>query len=288
MTGNSFFWPETLCGSRVLTVAGDGGGAVSVAVEHVPEGVPGASNNSLPLCTTVRPEGALGDASIARFDSLPTVTILASETSAAAEQNPATSASVIPPTNAATYVVATKQWALQSRGGAAALKRLILNALRNKAMEQVLIGDGTNGQVTGLVADAAVPDATGGTLAMSHIIDALDSVESAAGDSALTWVVTSAAAKILRARAVMTGGSEPILHNREIAGYPVVIVGASTAAHAILGKWSDLIIYEWTPLELATNPFAIFRADHIGVCGWFSFSAAPLVNGSFYCIESIT
>jgi hypothetical protein len=56
----------------------------------------------------------------------------------------------------------------------------------------------------------------------------------------------------------------------------------------VFGRWSDLIVHEWSPLELAVNPFAIFRADVIGVRGWFSFNAAPLVNGSFYKISSIT
>jgi hypothetical protein len=98
---------------------------------------------------------------------------------------------------------------------------------------------------------------------------------------------TAAAAKVLRSREVISGGAA-IMADYKIGGYPVYICGASTAAHAVFGKCSDLVVHEWSPLELATNPFAIFPAGIIGVRGWFSFNAAPLVNGSFYKISSIT
>ena len=71
----------------------------------------------------------------------------------------------------------------------------------------------------------------------------------------------------LRVRPVTADGTEPIMKDNRIGGYPVIVIGGTTAAHAVLGKWADLIVHEWTPLELAVNPFAIFRADQIGVRG---------------------
>jgi hypothetical protein len=138
------------------------------------------------------------------------------------------------------------------------------------------------------VTDSSVPGAAGTTLAMSHITTALDAVEAGAGDGALAWVVTSAAAKILRVRPVTASGTVPIMADGRIGGYPVIVIGGTTSAHAVLGRWSDLVVYEWTPLELAVNLFAVFRADVLGVRGWFSFNAAPMVNSSFYKISNIT
>jgi hypothetical protein len=59
---------------------------------------------------------------------------------------------------------------------------------------------------------------------------------------------------------------------------PWIELSWAKSAHAVFGRWSDLVVHEWTPLELAVNPFAIFRADVIGARGWFSFNSAPLVN----------
>jgi hypothetical protein len=197
------------------------------------------------------------------------------------------SASVLPPCNLATYAPASKKWALQTRGGADALKRLIASALRTTGQVQIIEGSGADGQVNGLVTDSAVPGAAGTTLAMTHIVAALEAVEAGAGDGALAWVVTAAAAMVLRSREVISGGAAIMTDNR-IGGYPVIVIGGTTSAHAVFGKWSDLVVHEWSPLELAVNPFAVFPADVLGVRGWFSFNAAPLVNGSFHKISDIT
>jgi hypothetical protein len=283
LTGNSFFVDETLCGIRTLTT----GASVSGAVEFVPTGTPGGSNSLLSWVKVVRPDGERpGNLSVGRFDALPTVTVLATQTSTITEQTPTSSASVLAPSNIGTYITQSRQWVLQTRGGAEAVRRLILTALRTKAMSQLIEGTGTNNEVLGLAVDSNVPGATGTTLTIAHVVAALESVEANAGDGELGWVVTAPAAEILRQRAVISGG-EAIMRDNRISGYPVAIV-AGTAAHAVFGKFSDLIVMEWTPLELSVNPFANFRADLVGVRGWLSYNAAPLNNASFYAIRSIT
>ena len=283
LTGNSFFVDETLCGARTLTT----GGSVSGGVEFVPSGTPGGSNSFLSWVTVVRPDAERpGNLSVARFDSLPTVSVLATQTSAITETNPATSAGVLAPSNTGTYFSASKQWVLQTRGGAEAAKRVSLTALRTKAMSQFIEGSGSNNEVLGLGVDTNIPGAAGTTLTVAHVVAALESVEANAGDGELGWVVTAPAAKILRQRAVISGG-EAIMRDNKIAGYPAVVV-AGTAAHAVFGKFSDLIVVEWTPLEMSISPFANFRADLVGVRGWFSYNAVPLSNSSFYAIRSIT
>lgn len=287
LTGVGFFTEDTLCGTRALTVAGQGTALVSTAAPGVSIGVPGGASGFLPLCAVVRARGAIGDPIAARFDALPTVTVLASETSQAADSTPTVSASATAPTNISTHISRAKRWVLQTEGGADAVKELILNALRVKAMQQIIEGSGSDGQALGLVNDSAVPGAAGTTLAMSHVATACEAVEASVGNSDLVWVVTAAAAKILRQRAEVTSGPA-ILHDGRIAGYPAIVIGGTSSAHAVLGRWADLTVREFSPLELAVNPFTNFQADIIGVRGWFSFAAAPLVNASFYKITSIT
>jgi len=283
--GSSFFINETLSGRRALTAAGDGGGAVGTEVPAI--GVPNAANNFLGLCTVIRPDGAAGDQQVPRFDSLPAVTIMSSETSTASDGTPAVSASALTPANLGCYVTSSRQWTLMTRGGAEAVARLITNALRVQAQQQIIEGSGSNGQVLGLVNDSTITSVAGTSITWATVCDALKAVEAAAGDAPLTWVCTSAAASVLRQRETAAGAG-PILRDNRIAGYPVITIGGTGSAHAILGRWEDLLIHEWQPVEIQVNPFAIHKAGIIGTRGWLSFNAAPLVAASFYGLKSIT
>ena len=141
----------------------------------------------------------------------------------------------------------------------------------------------------GLAADSAISNSSGTTIAWTTICTVMDLIEKAAGDGALTWVVTSAAAKILRQRAVVGSAGPAILDgDNRIGGYPCIVIGGTASATAIFGRWQDLIVYQWLPLEIAVNPFASFQQGIIGVRGWASFNAAPLVTGSFATITGIT
>jgi hypothetical protein len=285
--GNSFFVPATLCGKRTLQAAtGVGVNLVGDRATHI--GEQAGANSFLPLCTVLRPAVGGGNQVIGQFDALPTVTVLANETSQASDATPTTTGASTAPVNLATTAQASKQWVLRTVGGAQALENVMVASLRTKGQQQIIEGTGTNGEVLGLTANSSVPNAAGTTLAMSHVVTALDAVESGAGDGALAWVVTSAAAKILRVRPVTASGTEPIMKDNRIGGYPVIVIGGTTSAHAVFGRWSDLVVCEWSPLELAVYPFAIFAAGIIGVRGWLSFNAAAAVLSSFYCIKSIT
>ena len=132
-----------------------------------------------------------------------------------------------------------------------------------------------------------MPGAAGTTVAWAGICTAMQAVEDGAGDGELAWVVTAPAAVILRQRPQIAGG-EAILRDGRIGGYRVIVIGGTSSAHAVFGKWSDLIICEWSPLELATNPFALFQASIIGIRAWLSFNFAPSVYSSFYALKSIT
>ena len=115
----------------------------------------------------------------------------------------------------------------------------------------------------------------------------METVEKAAGDAPLTWVATAGAATILRQRAEISGGSA-ILRDGRIGGYPCIVVGGTTDKVAVLGRWQDLIVYEFAPLEIAVNPFQNFQGQLIGVRAWATFDVAPMVAGSFATITGIT
>ena len=274
--------------TRDLTQASaSGGGELASASAELAAGVPGGSNDFLARCTVVPSPGGAGLQQVGRFDALPAVSVLANEGASIGETTPTTSRSLLNASNAGAYVEHSRQWALQTEFGARALVQLLTNALRTHVGVQIIEGSGASGQVLGLVNDTAVSSASGTTLAWSTVATTLETVEKAAGDGALAWVVTAPAAKLMRQRAIITGGNE-ILKDGRIGGYPTIVIGGTTAAHAAFGRWRDLIVYEWAPLEIAANPFAAFRQAIIGVRGWVSFNAAPLVNGSFATIKDIT
>jgi HK97 family phage major capsid protein len=181
----------------------------------------------------------------------------------------------------------SKQYALQSPHGATSTIELASNAVRVKTQQQIIEGVGTGGEALGLAVDSNVPNAAGTTLAASHIVAALESVEAGAGDAPLVWVATTGGAKIARQREMISGGAA-IMADGKIAGYPVVVVGGCSGAHLIFGRWRDLLVIERQPLEISVNPFQVFRADIVGLRAWIRFDAAPRVNSSFYVIKSIT
>jgi hypothetical protein len=157
---------------------------------------------------------------------------------------------------------------------------------------QIIEGSGSNGQALGLAVDTTnvttnVTNTSGGTRAWTTICDTIAAVEAAAGDGALAWVVTATAAKIMRQRAIISGG-EAMLADGRVGGYPAIVIGGTTSATAVFGRWKDLVVYEWVPIEVATNPFANFKSGIMGVRGWTSFNAAPLVYASFATITSVT
>lgn len=284
--GSSFFVPETLCGRRTITAAGSSSASVGDRATSI--GEQAGANSFLPLCTVVGPAVGAGDQVVGQFASLPSVTVLANETSEAADATPETAGAPIGPVNLGTYVQASKLWTLQAPGGAEALQRVILAALRTKAQIQILEGSGADGEATGLTVNSDVPNGSGTSIDWAGVCAATEAVEDGAGDGGLAWVVTAPAATILRQRERASGGSGLILADGRIGGYPAIVVGGTSSAHAVFGRWSDLIVCEWSPLELQVNPFAVFRASIIGVRGWFAFNFAPSVLSSFYAIPNIT
>ena len=219
---------------------------------------------------------------------MPSVTVLANEASTISEDTPVTARALLSPSNAGTYVEATRHWVLLSERGAASLVRLTQNALKNHMQTQICEGSGSSGQVTGLTVDSSITNASGSSLTWATTLAAMAPVEAVGGDSPLTWVVTSAAAKLLRARAGVAGGEAIMDRNNKIGGYRAVVIGGTTSSFAIFGRWQDLIVYQWTPIEVSTNPYAGFQQGIIGVRGWISFNAGPQVAASFSTITSIT
>jgi len=280
---NSFFAPGGLQRDLSTSATGlvDQAAPLTAAVTN-------AANDFLPLCTVIPSGQGSGVQQVGRFDTLPAATVLANQTSSIGETSPTTSRTLMDASNAGVYIEESRAFALQSERGARAVVRLLTNALRNHVQVQIIEGSGSSGQVLGLANDSAVDTASGGTLTYATVCDAIAVVEDAAGDGPLAWVLTSAAAKIMRQRPVVGTDGAAILSDGKIGGYPAVVIGGTTSATAVFGRWQDLIVYEWLPIEIAVNPLANFKSAIIGVRGWVSFNAAPLVNGSFSTLTSLS
>jgi hypothetical protein len=170
LTNSSYFCGRTLVAS--------GSGSVSTSVQ-MPTGVPPPSNSFLALCDVQMPTTRFGDAAIGRWDSLPSATVQASETTEISPSAPTASISAAAPVNVGVILEESKMWALQSPHGAASTIELASNAVRVKVQQQIVEGSNANGELKGFLNDSAVPNAAGTTLAASHIVTAMESVEAA-------------------------------------------------------------------------------------------------------------
>jgi hypothetical protein len=95
----------------------------------------------------------------------------------------------------------------------------------------------------------------------------------------------------MRQRAAVSNVSA-ILADGRIGGYPVFVTGCTSSAVAVFGAWADMLLYQWAPIEVGTDPYGVnsanFRAQLVSVRAWITADAAPLLTGSFSTIHSIT
>jgi len=235
--------------------------------------------------TSAKADGA-GTQFVGKLETLPTVSILTNETTNITEQTPTAGQASMTPKNLASYGRESRAWVMQSEGGAAAVTRLHVNAVKGKALQQILEGTGSSGQLLGLTANGGVPTAAGTSVDWAKVCTAMESVEKT-GSGPFAWVVSAAAAKLLRQRAQISGG-EAILRDGRIGGYPCYVTGCTTSAIAVFGSWVDLQVFQWRPIEVAVDPYTDFQSAIIGVRAWLSIDAAPMLLNSFYTLTAIT
>jgi HK97 family phage major capsid protein len=240
----------------------------------------------LGLMTVSTAQGNAGNQFVGKLETLPTVSVLTSETTEITEVTPVSGQAALAAKSLASYGRHSRAWALQSEAGAAALTRLHVNAVKSKTLQQILEGSGSNGQLLGLTANSGVPTAAGTSVDWAKTCTAMESVEKT-GSGPFAWVVSAAAAKLLRQRAQISGG-EAILRDGRIGGYPCYVTGCTTNAIAAFGSWTDLQVFQWRPLEVAIDPFSDFQSASIGMRAWASVDAAPMLLNSFYTLTAIT
>jgi hypothetical protein len=281
-TFGSFYMPTYL---RDISV---GVSPSLVSTQEGPAGVIQGSASLRSRCSVIGPIGRGGALRVGRLNTLPNVTVLTDELAPATEITPATGAGTVTPRGVSTYHEVSRNFALQSEGGARATTEVVVNAMNTHQTAQIVVGSGAGGNVTGLVNDAAVTTVSGTTLAWATVCARMEAVEAVAGDPAgLAWAVSAPAATILRQRATSTGG-EPILRDGKIGGHPCIVFGGTTSAVAVFGRWQDLLICEWLPIEVMVNPYAQFQSAVIGVRAMLYWDALAMVPAHFTCINNIT
>jgi len=287
MQPNGLLLDETLQTREMTTTTpADGGFLVEVLKQLSVQEAHDTVGQIFDLMTVETAQGNQGNVFTGKLETLPTVSVLASETTNITEQSPAAGQAALSPKNLASYGRHSRQWALQSEAGAAALTRLHVNAVKSKALQQILEGTGSNGQLLGLTANSDVPTAAGTSVDWAKTCAAMESVEKT-GSGPFAWVVSAAAAKLLRQRAQISGG-EAILRDGRIGGYPCYVTGCTTSAIAAFGSWTDLQVFQWRPIEVAVDPFTDFQSASIGMRAWLSVDAAPMLLNSFYTLTAIT
>jgi HK97 family phage major capsid protein len=274
--------------STLVTSTGSLGGYAVGTSLHSAHETHDAAGHVLGLMTIETAAGNAGNQIIGKFPSLPAASVLATQTSTASDVGPSDAAqSVLSPKNIVCFGKFSRQWIQQTPQGAASLARLFVNAERTKLVTQICNGAGTSGELLGLTANPAVATVVGTSVDWSDILTTLDNVEKNSSGAGLAWVVSNAAAKVLRARDGVSGATAMMVDNK-IAGYPVHTIGDGTNAYAVFGAWRDLQVFQWAPLELEFDIFSSFQSPAIGVRAWISADAAPVITGSFSTITSIT
>ena len=282
---------------RDLTAATDSAGGYLVATENM-------ASNFIELLrnrTVVGRMGATmltglkGDVTVPKQTAGGTAYWLTNEATAITESNQTLGQMALTPKNVGAYTEVSRQLMMQSSPSADAmvmgdLAKVLALAIDLAALE----GTGSSGQPTGISATAGIGAVTGTSLALAGILEFQTDV---AGSNALSsncgYVTTPAVAALLMQRFTnATYGSDALWKGNvldgNVMGFKAMSTLQVTAASAIFGDFSQVVVGEWGLLELALNPYANFAAAISGIRAIQSVDVGVRYAGAFSRATSIT
>ena len=238
--------------------------------------------------------GLKGNITIPKLTAGATAYWLSSETTAITESNQTIGQLAMSPKNVGAYTEISRQLMLQSSPSADMLVMGDLAKVLALGIDLAgLEGSGSSGQPSGISVTSGIGSFTGTSLDYAALLNAQADVAAA---NALTpgcaYVTTPTVASLLAARTRFSSTNTPLwdgnLLDANVVGYRGMTTNAVTAATAIFGDFSQVIIGEWGTLELALNPYASFTAGIVGVRAFQSVDIGIRIAGAFSRSTSIT
>lgn len=274
-----FVPPEALHGKRDLEVGTPSAGGYLRPTDHLGDGfidLLRAQSLILKLNPT-RMQALRGDTAIPRKTASATASWIA-ESAPAIESQPAFGQLVLRPRTIAAMTDFSRKTLLQSSPDVEALVRMDLAAILGTGLDKAIVnGSGIGAEPLGILGTTGVAlvslGANGGAITWDAVLEMERLLASANADAGnLAYLTTPAARKklksTLKVASVATGfiwsdGSEPgaglVNGYAALASTSVpsdLVKGTGTAlSAAILGNWSDLVVGDWSGLDLVVDPY---------------------------------
>lgn len=252
-------------------------------------------NNSLTMSMgATRLAGLIGNLTIPKQTAPATPYWLTTEATAITESQQTLGQLALSPKNVGAYTEISRQLLLQSSPSAEAmimsdLARVVALAVDAAALE----GSGAAGQPTGISNTAGIGSVTGTTLGYAGILEfQTDLLTANVRGGRKGYATTPAVAGLLAGRQRFSSTDTPLwegnLEMGTVAGYPGMSSNQLTAATAVFGDWSQLVVAEWGVLEIEVNPYANFQAGIRGVRAMYTVDVGLRWAAAFSRATTIT
>lgn len=284
---------------RDLTSAGTSGSQFLVGTDNAPSGsfIELLRNKTvLDKAGATFLTGLRGNVTIPRQSAAATAYWLANEATAITESQMTLGQLTLSPKTVGAYTEISRMMLLQSNPAADMLVMQDLAKVVALAVDQAAInGSGTSGQPLGIVGTAGIGSVTGTSLGNAGIIEFQTDIASANADisaESFSYITTPAVAGLLSQRQRFASTDSPLwsgnLAEGRLGGCRAFTSAQIPAASMLAGDFSQLIVGEWSVLELQINPFANFQAGIVGVRAMYSVDIGVRVPGAFSYATSIT
>jgi HK97 family phage major capsid protein len=239
--------------------------------------------------------GLVGNVAIPKLTGAATGYWLTNEATAITESQQTIGQLALAPKNLGAYTELSRQLMLQATPAAEALVMNDLAKVLALAIDLAgFEGSGSSGQPTGISATAGIGSVTGTSLALAGIIEFQTDV--AAGNALAdgsAYVTTPTVAGLLKGRARIASTDSKCLWEGSILdgtvdGFTATSTTQLTASSMIFGDFSQVIIGEWSMLEIALNPYASFAAAITGIRAIQSVDVGIRQAAAFSRATSIT
>lgn len=215
--------------------------------------------------------GLVGNVAIPKLTGAATAYWLANEATGITESQQTVGQLALAPKTLGAYTELSRQLMLQSTPAAEALVMNDLAKVLALAIDLAgLEGSGSSGQPTGISNTAGIGSVTGTSIALAGMIEfQTDTGAANALADGSAYLTTPTVAGLLMQRARFANTDTPLwtgsVLEGQACGYRASTTTQMTAASMIFGDFSQVVIGEWSMLEIALNPYANFTAAITGI-----------------------
>jgi len=184
----------------------------------------------------------------------------AAEGETPAESTPTTGLVSLSPKRLAAFVDYSRELLLQSEDLESVLRRDLAAALASALDAGLLAGSGTSSQPTGILNTAGIGSVNGASFTLAtaaSIVKAVEDGNVPLSGPGVGWVASTDVAQLLRARASNGTGSQPLINENKLLGFPVYVTTSLPAGTILFGNFAGGVqVAQWGPgIDLLVNPY---------------------------------